>query len=191
LPKASEQKVKYEILAAVGPGRLFEEGGLADLLFDIPYLFLGKIIPPIGVVNEILRKGTVDAGMSGGCKWKPFRVDRTSYAKLVADLKKLGFRVVEPADWVTTHSDWYPWCAELVWGIPALESRQQWAEILELHAQREAAIRVGDAQLAASLLLQVTERCGNHSRFINEHRVVKPKLPLFRRPTSKWRRRQP
>ncbi|MGB7847805.1 MAG: hypothetical protein WBL63_19490 [Candidatus Acidiferrum sp.] len=99
LPKTTERRVKYEILAAVGPGRFLKEGGLADLLFEIPYFFLAEIIPPIGVVNEILNRGTVDAGMSGGCKWKPFQVDRTMYAKLVVDLKKLRFRVVEPPDW--------------------------------------------------------------------------------------------
>ena len=60
---------------------LLEDWNVADLLFDIPYFFLAMIIPPMAVVNEVLQKGVVDAGMSGGCKWKPFQLDAASCAK--------------------------------------------------------------------------------------------------------------
>lgn len=184
-PKRTLVKLKYKILPPVGPGRFSTEGSVADLLFDIPYFFLARIIPPMAVVNEVLPKGVVDAGMSGGCKWKPFQLDHASYAKLAADLRQMEFVTIEPPDWVTTHSDWHNWCAELVWGIPALESRRQWAEISELNAQREAAIRAGDDQLAASLVLQANELCAKNCQFVNEHRASQPKLPLFSPPIRK------
>ena len=179
------EKLKYKILPPVGPGSFSTEGSVADLLFDVPYFFLARIIPPMDVVNEVLQKGVVDAGMSGGCKWKPFQLDGASYATLAADLRQMDFVTIQPPDWVTTHSDWHGWCAELVWGIPALESRRQGAEITELNAQHNAAIKAGDDQVAASLLLQVTELCVKHSRFMNQHRASQPKLPLFRRPETK------
>ena len=156
-PKRTLERLKYKILPPVGAGSFSTEGTIADLLLDIPYFFLTRIIPPIPVVNEVLQKGVSDAGMSGGCKWKPLQLDAASYAKLAADLRQIDFVTMQPPDWVKTHADWQSWCAELVWGIPALESRRQSAEISELYAQHNAAIRVGDDQLAASLLLRVTE----------------------------------
>src|SRR5260370_40310315 len=97
----------------------------------------------------------------------------------------MHFITIYPSDWGNMHSDWHGWCAELVWDIPALESRRQWAEITELNAQHNAAIKARDNQLAASLLLRVNELCAEHSRFIDEHRASQPKLPLFRRPETK------
>jgi hypothetical protein len=132
--------------------------------------------------------------MSGGCKWKSLQLDEASYAKLAADLssdstagsiRQMEFVTIQPPDWVTTHSDWHNWCAELVWGIPALESRRQWAEISELNEQREAAIRAGDDQLAASLVLQANKLCAKNCQFVNDHRASQPKLPLFSPPTRK------
>ncbi len=90
--------------------------------------------------------------MTGGCKWKPFQLDGTSYAKLVADLRQMDFVSLQPPDWVTTHSDWHTWCAELVWGIPGLESKRQRTEIIELERQRNTALKSGDKQLATSLI---------------------------------------
>jgi hypothetical protein len=183
--KRTLEKLKYKILPPVGPGSFSTEGSVADLLMDIPYFFIAKIIPPIDVVNEVLQKGVLDAGMSGGCKWKPVQLDAASYTKLAADLRQMDFVSIQPPDWVTTYSDWHSWCAELVWGIPALESRQQWVEITELSAQHNAAIKAGDDHLAASLLIQVNELCAENCRFVKEHRAAQPKLPLFRRPVTK------
>lgn len=86
---------------------------------------------------------------------------------------------MQPPDWVKTHLDWHAWCAELVLGIPALESRRQSAEISELYAQHNAALNAGDDHLAATLLLRVTELCIENSRFVNEHRASQPKLRCF------------
>jgi hypothetical protein len=184
-PKRTLERLKYKILPAVGSGSFPAEGTVADLLFDIPYFFLAKIIPPIDVVNEVLQKGVMDAGMSGGCKWKPLQLDAKSYAELAAYLRQLDFVNNQPPDWVKTHPDWHCWCAELVLGIPALENRRQSAEISELDAQARAASKAGDEQLAASLLLRANELCAEHSRFVNGHRASQPKLPLFRRPVTK------
>ena len=125
----------------------------------------------MAVVNEVLQKGLVEAGMSGGCKWKPFQLDDESDAKLAANLRQMEFVTIQPSDWVTTHSDWEAWQAELVWGIPAIENKQLGEEISVLNAQREAAIKAGDEKVAVSLLLPINELCAKHTRFVNEHRA--------------------
>jgi hypothetical protein len=96
LPKRNLEKLKYKILPAVGPGSLSTEGSVADLLFDVPYFFLAKIMPPMDVVNEVLQKGVVDAGMSGCYKWKPFNSTAHPTAKLAADLRQMHFVTIQP-----------------------------------------------------------------------------------------------
>jgi hypothetical protein len=151
-------------------------------LFDIPYFFLGKVVPPQAIVNEVLLSGCVDAGMSGGCKWKPFQLDDMQYMQLVADLKRRRFQTIQPPEWVQTHSDWHTWCAELVWGIPALENKRQWTEIHKLSEQYNAAQRMGDREQATHLVDQINQLCAENLEFTNKHRSAKPRLPLFSRP---------
>ncbi|HYY72881.1 MAG TPA: hypothetical protein VE778_04750 [Candidatus Bathyarchaeia archaeon] len=105
-PKRTLDRLKYKILPPVGPGSFPTEGTIADLLFDIPYFLLARIIPPIYVVNEVLQKGVSDAGMSGGCKWKPLQLDAESYATLATYLREMNFVTMQLPDWVRTHSDW-------------------------------------------------------------------------------------
>jgi hypothetical protein len=177
-------RVKYEILPPVGPDSFFTEGSVSDLLFDIPYFFLAKIVPPMEVVNEVLQRGITDAGMSGGCKWKPFQLDPESYANLVDELKLMGFLVIQSPEWVKTRFDWQMWCLDLVWGIPALVHRQQMAELRELEAQREAATEAGDEQLAVGLLTKIQELCTINMQFVKKNRLSQPRLPVFRRPPT-------
>jgi len=190
MAKYAPKILKYKIFPPVGPDSFSAEGDVADLLFDIPYFFLARIVPPKKVVNEVLRKGVVDAGMSGGCKWKPFKLDDASYAKLADHLRRMEFSDIQPPDWVNTHSDWHMWCAELVWGIPAIENRRQSAEIHELDVKRNAAIERGDEELASSLLMKITDLCLIYSRFVSENRIAKPKMPIFHRPMKKRKLRQ-
>ena len=76
---------------------------LADFLFALPYLFvLGsseQAIPPKAVLNEIFKSGTWDAGMSGGCEWKPFEIAEQEYDELVQALAaRAEYRFVSDGD---------------------------------------------------------------------------------------------
>ena len=63
------KEIKYSILPAMGNIETHKRGTVKDLLFDVPYFFSDKdIIPPLAVLNDFLRKGIRDAGMSGGCR---------------------------------------------------------------------------------------------------------------------------
>lgn len=93
------------MMAAVGPGELRKSGSALSLLLSIPYFFVSEVIPPIFVINDVLRKGVVDAGMSGGCRWKSFQLDEVEYEDLVSKLKQKKFAEITPPDWVRIHLD--------------------------------------------------------------------------------------
>ena len=175
------QQLKYKLMAPVGPGRFTKSGNVLSLLCDIPYFFISKIIPPMRVVNEVLKKGVLDAGMSGGCRWTPVQLSESEYAELVVEMEEKRFKNISPPDWVATAADWHSWCCELVWGIPALENRNLSDEISALERKREAAEKRSDEPEAVRILIQINDLCMKHSRFLDKHRSPKPKLPLFRR----------
>jgi hypothetical protein len=54
----------------------------------------GDVIPPRHVLNSTLRTGKCDAGMSGGCIWKPFEIAEDEYAELVEELITLPDRSI-------------------------------------------------------------------------------------------------
>jgi hypothetical protein len=82
--------VRYKDLPAVGGSGHWTHASLPDFLFAMPYLFVLGIseqpIPPLIVLNEIFRSGKWDAGMSGGCEWKPFEISGQEYDELVQAL---------------------------------------------------------------------------------------------------------
>jgi hypothetical protein len=171
--------VGYTLMAPVGPGRLRKSGSVLSLLCSIPYFFLSEVIPPICVVNEVLNKGVVDAGMSGGCRWKPFQVSVEEYADLVGELRKMNFADIAPPDWVTSHSDWHTWCCEITWGIPALEHKKRWGEILSSSSRLDQ-LRKERPKKAAALYSQIADLHKQLTSWVNEQRLPEPKLPLFR-----------
>ena len=83
------RKIRYKILPPIGSYEPEAEGTLVDLLQDMPYLFVWKVIPPLGVINEILMSGIYDKGMSGGCEWEPFHICQHEYESLVQELLNL------------------------------------------------------------------------------------------------------
>jgi hypothetical protein len=65
-----------------GPTR--KRGTLIELVLDIPYLMDSTgVIPPLSVLNEVLREGGNNGGMSPGTEWKPFEITEAEYTELV------------------------------------------------------------------------------------------------------------
>jgi len=88
------REVRFKRHPAVG-GNTFpwERGTLLDLLLALPARL--DFMPPLAVVNDILRKGEMNAGMSGGASWKPFSINDSEYAELVEELLTLpGYNVI-------------------------------------------------------------------------------------------------
>ena len=126
------RKMRYRALPAMGPGSIPVSGTLKSLLLEIPYLFMPcapfNILPPHSVLNELLNRGVEDAGMSGGCKWKPFQITSEEYVELIRSLEAIpikqfekGFpgssvvryQFAEPPAQVQCYEDWRWWRLQL------------------------------------------------------------------------------
>jgi hypothetical protein len=102
-------------------------GTLKDLLLALPYV-LHRYIPPFhilghlfkyGVPNEFFPDGLLpdgkvqyDAGMSGGCSWKPFEITQEEYEELVLDLltdPRAQFEILDAPTEVQTYRQWVEW----------------------------------------------------------------------------------
>jgi hypothetical protein len=81
------KEIKYTVLLGFGNKETHKHGTVKDLLFDVPYFFReNDIIPSLQILNDFLQKGISDAGMSGGCRWKPFELDEQEYNELIQQL---------------------------------------------------------------------------------------------------------
>lgn len=68
---ANDQKVENDLLAFV---------------YDIPHLGACGIFPPLHILNEILRSGGGDGGMSPGAIWTPFEITEEEYEELTNEI---------------------------------------------------------------------------------------------------------
>ena len=80
---------RYKVHGAVG-GSKWETGTTLDMLESMPhmwhYLRVYRIVPPIHILNELFSSGIDEAGMSGGCEWRPFEITSSEYDELVEEL---------------------------------------------------------------------------------------------------------
>jgi hypothetical protein len=154
------RRVDYEVHAGAGPGRSRKSGPLKSLVTQIPYFLAHGVIPPLPVVNAVLRTGAVNAGMSGGCTWEPFEIAAAEYETLVEGLRADGLKTVDAPDWVQTGDDWTIWQLFLSEGVPVEEHRRLTDECNRLERQRKAALEAGNSALAEELLVE-SVRAGN------------------------------
>src|SRR5215468_7889371 len=116
--------ITYTILPGIGPRSIKRVGTLKDLLFAIPYLLSPKLLPPRQVLNDLLRTGVLDAGMSGGCRWPPFEISTQEYDELLAECTSTAaesLQQVTSPEWVQTYRDWSAWVLEYGHSVPAQE----------------------------------------------------------------------
>ena len=91
---------------------------MADLVRDIPYLAL-DVLPPLRVVNDVLRQGEYEGGMSGGWRWEPFGIGAEEYRELANKLELPA--MTEVPGWVHDYGGWTVWEMERRRGVPADE----------------------------------------------------------------------
>ncbi len=92
---------QFKILPGVGPVEIDQTGTLFDLLNAIPYLFNKNRLPPVVVINSILKTGHQDAGMSGGVRWPPFSITHEEFMELSDHCRQQGMQICDPPAWVT------------------------------------------------------------------------------------------
>src|SRR6185437_6524952 len=56
---------------------------LHRFLLDIPYLMYHGVVPSRDAINEVLRRGGGDGGMSPGASWEPFELTEDDYWEIV------------------------------------------------------------------------------------------------------------
>lgn len=109
------KNVKFTILPPIGSGETHKHGTVKDLLFEIPYLFIKNrknLIPPIYILNDLLKSGIKDAAMSGGIRWKPFEVSEEEYRNLVEELStepNYELALIETPKKVKNFEQWAMW----------------------------------------------------------------------------------
>ena len=97
---------------------------LDRFLYQLPHLLMHSVprppFPPLSILNEILRGGVEDAGMSGGVRWLPFEIDPRDYVEaLVALRARDGYTLDPPPGWVRSAQDWEIWKVERFLGAKA------------------------------------------------------------------------
>lgn len=109
------EQINIKILAAVGPSK----GSRTIVDFDeflsvhSPSLWssfsCSKQFPPFHILNEELRSGGRDQGMSGGCLWKPYELTRERYEVMKEEIltnPKYGARYDEDLEQMESLRKW-------------------------------------------------------------------------------------
>jgi hypothetical protein len=107
------RELTFVVEPGIGPEEMPQRGSLADLVLALPYVVMDAM-PPRRVLNDVLREGILQAGMSGGCLWEPFEIGAAEYEELVQELRRggRGLETPEPPDSVATYSDWVDYLYE-------------------------------------------------------------------------------
>ncbi len=82
------EKLEYIVTESHAPD-VTVRGTLADLALDAYLIPRCGLIPPLVVLQERLRTGGGNAGMSPGCTWEPFELTESDYWDLVGQLEAL------------------------------------------------------------------------------------------------------
>jgi hypothetical protein len=146
--------VTFEILPGTGPDGHAIRGTVSELVQNIPYLLTPGLVPSLAPLNDLLRRGVSDAGMSGGCRWDPFEIDAAEWSEIRDELIGAGCRWVEPPDWVTDYEDWHAWLFDRLYGVPAEEHRRLAREDAALARAIAQAVSDGDQEAMLELHLQ-------------------------------------
>lgn len=106
----TQYPVTFFALPALGDRKQDQTGTWADVVRSIPYLVgTGQPVPPFAVLRVLLRRGTADAGMSGGCEWPRHELTEREYEGLRAELVAQGCVDVEVPASVLTESAYWEW----------------------------------------------------------------------------------
>lgn len=82
--------VSYKTSWAYAGSGVKHKAPLVDFILDILYLMDNSgVIPPLHILNEVLKRGTTGGGMGPGTTWRPFSIKEDEYNELVAALLNL------------------------------------------------------------------------------------------------------
>ena len=163
--------LSFHVLAGTGDGRTRVEGTLPQLVREIPALLSCGLVPPRAIMNEVLRRGSWDAGMSGGCQWTPFEIDDEEWDELASLLttsdRQLAY--VAPPSWVESFSDWHIWTMEHRHGVPASAHRELVREYDQLADAARQARASGDDEQALERHVEACQAGNRLAEFLMKY----------------------
>ena len=133
--------VNYVLRTDLGEKRV-SDGDLLGFVANIHKLFVGRLVPPLSVVNDVLlRRGDeICAHMT----WDPFSISEVEYDELLEGLqavhnfKSCGDKCnVE----VNNYIDWYLWAMESAYGVPADQHRELELKVRDAEYRLDKAIK--------------------------------------------------
>jgi hypothetical protein len=166
---------EYELVPGVGSHTTKKSGDTANLLMEYPYLFMpgSNIIPSELIINEILSKGKVDAGMSGGLTWEPYTLKKDEFESLIDELNKISkygkLEYKEPDSWVKTFEDWGIWIFYIQKGIPWEEHKRLNDIVVALEKEQRIAKEQNDFDKVNELHIKLMKPSNDLRDFFMEH----------------------
>jgi hypothetical protein len=142
---------------------------IVKLLNDIPYFLMeGKLIPPRRILNDLLRRGVDDAGMSGRVEWVPFELGEDEYGAVVEELLQRGMTLsdIEPPDNVNTYEIWGEW--GIVYRMGNTAEAAELADLFAAQRKLEEKRRLSEAQGVEESINQVWRELIHVSSRISE-----------------------
>ena len=132
--------------------------------------------PQLLVVNDVFRRGIHDAGMSGGCSWRPFEITQSEWGEVAGALHARHAedrcQFVEPPEWVQTFDDWSSWILIFKHGVPGgVQAPERESRVLErAHRQPRRMVVMDLAEALRRARMRPTE---NSPDFVMKHRRKK------------------
>lgn len=164
------RRMAYELLDPQGTSQP-AEGTLLEFLFAIPNLLHGGVMPPLRVLNHLLRQGVLVAP-EGGCRWAPVTLTQSEYLEVVGEFNALTETAVHAWDapaWVETYSDWSILLAEKLFDVPADEHLTLHRAFEALVVERDAAMAKDDQEAATRLSDEADKAADRLAAFLQQH----------------------
>lgn len=106
--------LQWTQFAPVGEDQVEVSGTLVEFFLSgaCSAIVYFRVVPPLAVLNNLLKSGYSEKGMGGAWKWEPFALTETEYnelaSALVAAVPPHGFRAIQHLDgvpeWVSDES---------------------------------------------------------------------------------------
>jgi hypothetical protein len=173
IERSRHDSFEFTIMPPTGSGEITVKGNTAKLLTNIPYLFTSGIFPPEKVLNEILSKGISDAGMSGGARWKPYKIKIGDFESIFKEVKSISnstnLEYLEPDDWVKSFEDWNVWVMYIKHGIPWEEHKRLNDSLVAIEKELEIAKVNNNTARINELHLKNVEAGTRLSEYVMRH----------------------
>lgn len=171
------REVNFRVFPRAGQGEREERGSVALLLTKIPYFLSGGHIPPLTLVNEVLRSGRVNAGMSGAIEWPSFEISVSEFEDVVEELTTgvagKSFQFHEIPTWIESQDEWDAWLSFRLENIPFEENLRLLRKISERQKKVVAADTLKDEDERQKCLVELQLACLEWTDFLNASREAR------------------